>query len=321
MLRQKQHVLYELDQERFSWRGIKLLALLYFGSIIAGAIFGLIAFRLTHHFDPDASSYLAGKPYPKFFDRARWICVLVILPYLFTSCRVTSFKAIGFKSPFPATFSKWFGYGVVMIFMIYGFNLLIGAFSYRASWLNPELGIDLGEAMLAAMLIACLEEIVFRGLVFRIFYTAFKPIASILLSSAFFAILHFKSPEAALESLAPSDVGLAEATHIAVSSIASIVTEFDLTYLLAIFLVGIVLHQVFLLGNNLWASIAIHAGWVFTIKFFGKAFETGEHANLFSGTTKVADGYWVSIVLLVFIGFFAYLLRRNDSLCSQAKSP
>ncbi|EDY80474.1 CAAX amino terminal protease family [Verrucomicrobiia bacterium DG1235] len=143
------------------------------------------------------------------------------------------------------------------------------------------------------------------------FYTAFRPALAIAASSFFFAVLHFKTPEFTLGLINPLDVGVAEASQIAIGTAFAVFTEFDLKYILAIFLVGVVLHQVFLLANNLWASIAIHAGWVFTIKFFGRAFETTDKANAFSGTTNVADGYWVSVVLLLFVAIFAFMLGKK----------
>lgn len=309
MIRDPKHILYGLSVEERSLKGIWLLCLLYFGSLIAGGILSLIAFRLTHYFDPDASSYLASKPYPKFFDRARWLSVLLLLPYLFIQCRVTSWRAIGFSRPVLKTWARWFTSGIAMIFIIYGYNTATGAFSFE--WDARTLLSKIDDAILASLLIGTLEEIVFRGLVFRMFYTALSPMLALILSSFFFAVLHFKTPEFSLGEIAPAEVGIAEAAQIALGTAIAVFTEFDLKYILAIFLVGIVLHQVFLLTNNLWASIAIHAGWVFTIKLFGNAFSTTEAANAFSGTTRVADGYWVSIVLLVFIALFAYLLKRK----------
>ncbi len=314
MKRDPKHLLYGLGPDQSSLKGIWLLCLLYFGSLISGAILSLIAFKLTHHFDPDASGYLANKPYPKFFDRARWLSVLLLLPYLFVQCRITSWKAIGFSRPMLATFARWFVSGIAMIFIIYGYNTATGAFSF--TWEPSQLVSKIDDAILASLLIGSLEEIVFRGLVFRMFYTALRPITAILLSSFFFAVLHFKTPEFSLGEMAPSEVGIAEAAQIAAGTAVAVFTEFDLKYILAIFLVGVVLHQVFLLSSNLWASIAIHAGWVFTIKLFGNAFATTEQASSFSGTTRVADGYWVSIVLIIFVALFAYLLHKKDSAAS-----
>lgn len=311
MKRESKHLLYDLRPDQYSLRGIWLLAVLYFGSLVAGAALSLIAFRLTHHFDPDASSYLASKPYTKFFDRARWVSVLILLPYLFLKCRLTRFRDIGFARPFLSTYLRWFVSGIAMIFIIYGYNTLTGTFRIDEQWSSAMIWRGLGEALLASILIGCLEEIVFRGLVFRMFYTAVKPVAAIVLSSLFFAILHFNASELSLGATAPSEVGLSEAASIAWGTAIAVFTEFDLKYLLALLLVGVVLHQVFLLSGNLWASIGIHAGWVFTIKLFGQAFETTEQADAFSGTTRVADGYWVSVVLIIFVVLFGYLLKRK----------
>ncbi|MDQ8204384.1 CPBP family intramembrane glutamic endopeptidase [Pelagicoccus sp. SDUM812003] len=317
MTRDRRHILYDLGEDQYSLKGIWLLALLFFGSLISGAVLSLIAFKITHFVDPDASSYLASKPYPKFFDRARWVSVLFLLPYLFVKCRITSFRAIGFAKPFAATFGLWFVSGIAMIFIIYGFNTATGAFAINPEWSAGLLLKKADDAILAALLIGTLEEIVFRGLVFRMFYTAMKPLPALLCSSFFFALLHFKTPEFALGHLAPSEIGAAQAAQIAFGTAVAVFTEFDLKYLLAIFLVGVALHQVFLLGRNLWASIAIHAGWVFTIKLFGSAFVTTDQASSFSGTTRVADGYWVSMVLVVFIAGFALLLKRKEGLSRE----
>ncbi|MDQ8185431.1 CPBP family intramembrane glutamic endopeptidase [Pelagicoccus sp. SDUM812002] len=316
MKRDPKHLLYGLGPNQNSLKGIWLLCLLYFGSLISGAVLSLIAFKLTHYFDPDASGYLANKPYPKFFDRGRWLSVLLLLPYLFIQCRITSWKAIGFSRPILVTFTRWFVSGIAMIFIIYGFNTATGAFSF--TWDPTKLASKIDDAILASLLIGILEEIVFRGLVFRMFYTALQPVTAILLSSFFFAALHFKTPEFSLGGIAPSEVGIAEAAQIAAGTAVAVFTEFDLKYILAIFLVGVALHQVFLLANNLWASIAIHAGWVFTIKLFGNAFATTEQASAFSGTTRVADGYWVSIVLIVFVALFAYFLHKKGAAASPS---
>ena len=119
MNREKRHILYGLSERDYSLKGIWLLALLYFGTLLAAVFISLIAWKLTHFYDPEANSYLANKPYPKFFDRARWLCVLLLLPYLFWQCRITSFKAVGFARPFLSTAGKWFLYGIGMISIIY----------------------------------------------------------------------------------------------------------------------------------------------------------------------------------------------------------
>ncbi len=312
MIRDERHTLYGLSAQEYSPKGLWLLALLYLGSLVAAVFVSLIAWHIVHYLDPETNGYLANKPYPKYFDRARWLCVLFILPYLFWQCRITSFKLVGFTKPFGSITSKWFTYGICMILLIYA-----GTYALNAIELKPESTLggflsNLDNAILAGILIGLFEEIVFRGLVFRMFYTALEPIPAILSSSAFFAILHFKASPTSLDYVPPSDIGFADAFDIAFSTIAALVTQFDFTYLAAIFLVGVVLHQAFLITNNLWANVALHAGWVFTIKGIGGMFQTTESANLFTGTTRVADGYWVIIVLLTFTTIFSFILKSKQ---------
>ena len=269
MKRDKRHLLYGLSTESYSLKGIWLLGLLYFGSLFVAVFLSLAAWKITHSVDPDGSSYLASKPYTKFFDRSRWFCVLLILPLLFWKCRVTSFQAAGFVRPFLKTAGTWFAYGIGMIAIIYACSAAVGAIELRPEMTVSGILSNLGNALLAGILVGLLEEIVFRGLVFRMFYTALKPLPAILLSSVFFAILHFKASAEVFTDTAPQEIGLFEGFFTAWAMMAALVTEFDFTYLTSIFLVGVLLHQVFLLTSNLWANAALHAGWVFTIKAVG----------------------------------------------------
>lgn len=313
MKRDKRHLLYGLSTDSYSLKGIWLLGLLYFGSLFVAVFLSLAAWKITHSVDPDGSSYLASKPYTKFFDRSRWFCVLIILPFLFWKCRVTSFQAAGFIRPFAKTTGKWFAYGIGMIVIIYASSAALGAIELKPEASASGFLSNLGNALLAGILVGLLEEAVFRGLVFRMFYTALKPIPAIILSSVFFAVLHFKASAEAFTDSSPQEIGLYEGFYTAWAMMAALVTEFDFTYLASIFLVGILLHQVFLLTSNLWANAALHAGWVFTIKAVGGAFQTSPSANAFTGTTRVADGFLVIVVLIAFCAIFAWKLRSKTA--------
>ena len=319
MTRDQRHLLYGLSTDSYSPRGLWLLGLLYFGSLLAAVFLSLAAWKITHFVDPDGSSYLASKPYTKFFDRSRWFCVLLILPFLFWRCRITSYPAAGFIRPFPKTAATWFAYGIGMIAIIYASSAAFGAIQLKSDASAAGFVSNLGNAMLAGILVGLLEEIVFRGLVFRMFYTALKPLPAIILSSVFFAILHFKASAEAFTNTSPQEIGLYEGFHTAWAMMAALVTEFDFTYLASIFLVGVLLHQVFLLTSNLWASAALHAGWVFTIKAVGGGFETSSSANAFTGTTRVADGYLVILVLIVFCAIFAWKLPSKTATLEERK--
>jgi len=319
VIRDKRHLLYGLSTDSYSLKGIWLLGLLYCGSLFVAVFLSLAAWNITHTVDPDGSSYLASKPYTKFFDRSRWFCVLLILPFLFWKCRITSFQAAGFNRPFSKTTAIWFAYGIGMIAIIYGSSAIFGAIQLKPGASASGFISNLGNALLAGILVGLLEEIVFRGLVFRMFYTALKPIPAILISSAFFAILHFKADAEVFTDISPQEIGIFEGFYTAWAMMSALVTEFDFTYLASIFLVGVVLHQVFLLTSNLWANAALHAGWVFTIKAVGGGFQTSPYANAFTGTTRVADGYLVILVLIVFCAIFAWKLRSKTATLEERK--
>ncbi len=311
MIRQKRHILYGLSESETSPRGLWLLALLFFGSLIAAIVLSLAAWKITHALDPDASGYLASKPYPEFYDRARYVCILFLLPYLFWKCKVNSFNAVGFARPFLSTTSRWFAYGIGMIAIIYGGTYALGAIEPRAeSSIGAFIG-NLDSAILSGVAVGLLEEIVFRGLVFKMFYTAMSPVAAVVASSAFFAVLHFKASDLVFAGIEPSAIGITHGFELAWHTFAAPVTQMDVTLLAALFLVGVVLHQILLITQNLWATVALHAGWVFTIKAIGGVFQTSASANQFTGTIRVADGYWVVLVLLIFTLWFSWILKSK----------
>lgn len=95
-----------------------------------------------------------------------------------------------------------------------------------------------GQALLAATNMAVLsavgEEIVFRGVVFRITEEAFGTLIALLVSAGFFGLIHMGNPGATVTS------GLAIALE-----------------------AGVLLAASYMLVRNLWLPIGLHFGWNF----------------------------------------------------------
>ena len=89
--------------------------------------------------------------------------------------------------------------------------------------------------LVAAIGTAFIEEIVFRGIVFRIVEGALGTWIALILSSAIFGLLHLVNPHATLQGA------------------VAIVFE-----------AGVMLAAAYVLTRRLWLPIGIHAGWNFT---------------------------------------------------------
>lgn len=92
---------------------------------------------------------------------------------------------------------------------------------------------------------AMLEEIFFRGIVFRILESGWGTLPALWLQSLFFAFLHIANVE-----------GRADTQEVATTMVAGV-------------LIGAFWTLVFVLSRNLWVAAANHAAWNFTIILAG----------------------------------------------------
>ncbi len=321
MKRDNEYILYGLSEDQFSTKGIVLLCWLYFGTLLFAALVSPFIFQLAYtsegfakladFFGEGTSDYLREKPITRYFDRIRLLGVLILLPLLFKWCHLYSFSAIGFRIPAARTFFTWFIYGVGMMIAVLSLSIILNVFEAREGWTFTKQLEKIVVAVFSASLLSIIEEVIFRGLVFRLFYTSLKPVPAIIGSSILFAALHFKMSGEAMAHIPPSEIGIDDGFVTALGYITAIADGFNSIMFINLCLVGIILHQVFLLKKNLWACIGLHAGWVAVIMSLGKAFDETGNANLLTGTEKITDGYWVGIVMVVFIIIFSIILSRS----------
>lgn len=312
MKRDKLFELYDLNESQYSLKGLLLFVQLYFGSMLFGAIVGPVAYWLFQHgnFEPDSfMQYLAEKPFGDFFKRGRQLCILILFPILMKQANLMSAKRLGYLPPVKSNFLKWFSIGLVSMGMVYAVDLSFGVLEMREKWTVAYQLEKIAIGIFASVLVGLLEETFFRGLVFRMFYTALRPRFALIVSSMVFAYLHFdKMPDSVLEHVAPADIGFDDGFHAIWATMTAFTTEFKTLQFFNLFLVGVILHQTFLLTRNLWACVGLHAGWVTVIQSFIKTFNESGEANGFTGTEKVVDGYLVTILLVVMVAGMAWKL-------------
>lgn len=312
MERDPNFLLFSTPADKFKFKGLTLLGIMYFGSLAFASLLSPLIFQLTHYLDPDASSYLANKPFADFYDRARLGFVILLLPVLFIKCGITSTASIGFKGSAITTSFKWTTYGIGMIGIVYIVLFAMDTIAPNHDWSLSKQVEQVGSAFIGALVVALFEETFFRGLVFRIFYTAFRPWTAILLSSLFFASLHFKMQDAPLSNLHHSEIWFGQGLFASWQTLTAFSTQFNAILFINLTLVGILLHQCFIWKQNIWANIGLHTGWVLVILSLSRTFKENENANVFTGSARVADGILVGIIMLVFILIFEYKTRSHN---------
>lgn len=171
-----------------------------------------------------------------------------------------------------------------------------------------------GQPITAALGAGIGEELIFRGAILGIMLRSMSTRASMFTTTFFFAIVHFLKPPDSFT------IPVAQVTwHSGFEVIAAIFAHFgDVKFLLSefftLFAVGWVLAQARLSTGSLWASVGLHAGWVFGLKYFSaltrgsKALNHGDYLPWIGENLKV--GLTPLVVILVTGMIVNRLLRR-----------
>ncbi|MFQ5902669.1 MAG: lysostaphin resistance A-like protein [Candidatus Binatia bacterium] len=120
------------------------------------------------------------------------------------------------------------------------------------------------KALLTALTVGFLEEIFFRGIIFKGLLEDWRPMASFVAASLFYSAIHFVKPAKEI-SLAGLDPWAGR--HQLIYSFQPFLDPIALfPGLSGLFIIGIVLSYAFLRTSSLYLSIGLHAGWIFAIK-------------------------------------------------------
>ena len=182
---------------------------------------------------------------------------------------------------------------------------------FRLSW--GESLSRLISAFFAGIFVGFLEEIFFRGMLFRELRDDGRPLAAYVFANLFYSALHFVKPGEAyfLNGLEP----LAGFRHV-LTTFKPFVHPLDLIPgMFGLFLIGVILSYALVRTGNLYLSIGLHAGWIFglkVIRVFGD-FSREDLGWIFGFTDpKIVSGVatWFGVIL---VGVAVHLLTRLNS--------
>ena len=176
-----------------------------------------------------------------------------------------------------------------------------------------------GSATAAGIFAGTLEELFFRGILFKGLHDEGQCLRAYLLANLFYSALHFVKPGEPyfLDGLDP----LAGFRHLLTTFTPFLNPVPLLAGMFGLFLLGVVLSFALVRTGNLYLAIGLHAGWVFslkTIRVFGDF--TREHLGWAFGSTdpKIASGVatWIGISV---VGFAVYYLTKHRSVRSNGR--
>ena len=277
----------------------------FFAVVLGGALLAPPLFWSAHRF----SAFFAKYDFESFFHRALLICALAFLWPLLRWLRLHSLRDLRLdKNRHPLR-------DVVAGNLLAAIPLLVGAVVLIATRIfllkNAVPWNSLGAVLAAAVVVPLIEELFFRGLLFGILLRSLRSIVAILITSAFFAIVHFlKAPARPNQS-----VTWLSGFHSIANSFAQFADPMMvLASFTTLFLIGWILADARLRTRSLFLPIGLHSGWIFVAGVVGKMTKRQAiilpwlGSNLLTGLLPLALGL---ITWGLMIGWLRYANRPH----------
>jgi uncharacterized protein len=278
-------------------------------------IFGLLALALTALLSPWAAAvweqFISRHPgweeyhysFSRIFDRFFMIAGII----LFFVCRpflgIGSWSELGLTPRTHAARNVFVGAGFAL-----GSMVLLAAVMSLTDVFVPFFRLSLseslarcGKALVAAIAAGFMEEIFFRGIIFKGLRDDLGSYGGYFFAALFFSAIHFVQPanNAVLTGIDP----WAGVRHVSQSFQPFLDLGTLFPGLFGLFLIGIILSYAFERTGTLYLSIGLHAGWIFglkTIRVFGD-FSREDLGWLFGSTDpKIVSGVvtWLGLLLV-----------------------
>ena len=312
-------------------KGVSILA------IVLVALLGLViamaaapwVFRVTSQLD-----WTKAYIFRKIFNRVFLVSEVAVF--------LAFWKKLGIELPYKVYFKRqhmrdeipsWFLVAILTIAFMTLLQYFAGFRHYQArSW--DYILSKSAVALLSSLIVAVMEETIFRGLVFSSFKTRFRSMYSALLTSFVFASLHIFSLDHFLKSIKTAQATFAGTDPLAgfyhMALFVKPITELNVVIpgFIGLFICSLMLCGLTMKTGSLWPAIATHCGWVFTIKVTGRIWPYDKEAAAATGLQWllgekfVATGVLGWIIVLIetayVVGLFGYSVYLGlKFLCSK----
>jgi membrane protease YdiL (CAAX protease family) len=252
-------------------------------------------------------------PFSRIFNRAFMFSGII----LFFACRrflrLGKITDLGLPKQSTAGADVFVGWSVAVVSVI-----ALGCAMSLAGVFTPYFRLSLvesvrrcGEALLAGLLVGLLEEIFFRGILFKGLLEHGNAIRAFVVANLFYAAVHFVKP--GQRYFLEGFDALAGFRHL-VSTFGPFLDPASLLPgFVGLFLIGIILSYAYVRTASLYLAIGLHAGWIFGLKTFRVFGDyTKRDVGWVFGSTdpKIVSGLaaWIGLVI---VGIVVHRLTRD----------
>lgn len=172
--------------------------------------------------------------------------------------------------------------------------ILTGSRAFNSAHSERQIFHSLGGAALTAIIVAVLEEFIFRATLFGILRKVGPWPVAMMISSAVYALVHFIKKT---NFTGPVNAG---------SGLALLPRMFQLgasgiPMLLALFVAGCILALAYQRTGKLFFSMGLHAGWIFWLKSYG-FLTLQKRGTAWFNSDNILDNWLTAAVLCLVFG-------------------
>jgi membrane protease YdiL (CAAX protease family) len=260
---------------------------------------------------------LARHPIYRYLHRLLLVFAVAGLPALLRALGMRSWRDVGLVRPWAHRRDVARGalFGAAVIAATAAVPLALGVRAFRNDLTAGGLVVRALGAVAVAVVVAVLEELLFRGVVFGglLRWRAPGPrraAVALVASSAFYALVHFftRPPNPTTVSWESGFV-LLGGMLAGFTDVRMLVPSF-----FTLFTLGVCLASLYRRSGTLWTSIGVHAGGIVVLQLYGYAVAAGRPApdRWLWGSGLLLDGWAGLVALLLAAGGGAAALRRRD---------
>ena len=277
--------------------GAMLAPCLYWGAQLAAEYF-------------DGLQSLANQPFTRFLNRSMLALAAFGLWPLTKTLHMRFWRGLGLDHARDqlqrAAIGFCMGFGSLACVAL--FAIAVGTRRWQFDLTAFDVVRTIVMVAATALVVAILEEVLFRGALFGILQKTFTLPAAIVLSSLAYAAVHFLDRPAS-----PPQITWASGFQLLPAMAAGFTQRSDLIPgFVTLSIAGMILAVAYHRTGNLYCSIGLHAGWIFWLKFY-RSITIGQSREgaWFWGTGKLIDG-WFAVVVLAVLFALLYIRPRND---------
>jgi len=197
------------------------------------------------------------------------------------------------------------GLGIGSMLAVYLLGVVLGVYVWDTEGKSTEYLVRKVLQILAGgLFIGFFEELLFRGFIFEALRKSLGVIASILISSFFFSIVHFMRP------VDPAVTGAWNSGLLLFGNLFARAGSDFLQEACTLFCMGLILSVLSHWMKSIYVAIGLHAGWIWVMMFFRLFTDNQKTMVWLYGTNEWVSKAWMGPILsLVF--FAAVLLTRK----------